>query len=164
MNRKAITEELSRLTEKYINPTSDTRLYWAKEVTFDYRTENQIRVDYMHFVPMNNTISGIEHGDFYCYEIKSSVEDFNSKNGHNFIGDFNYYVMPFEVYEKVKNNIPYGIGVYVPFTDDFQVKHLRSVKTARRSVREKPLTEMLFMMFRSANREIEKIRRDQNND
>lgn len=30
MNRKAITEELSRLTEKYINPTSDTRLYWAK--------------------------------------------------------------------------------------------------------------------------------------
>ena len=164
MSRKLITEELSYLTEKYINPRNDTRVYWAKEVTFNYGTKNQIRVDYMVFKPINNTISGIEHGDFYCYEIKSSVEDFNSKNGHNFIGDFNYYVMPFEVYEKVKNNIPYGIGVHVPFTDDFQVKHLRSVKIARRSVREKSLAEMLFMMFRSANREIEKIRRSQNND
>ncbi len=27
---------------------------------------------------------GIEKGD-YCYEVKSSVEDFHSKNGHNFL-------------------------------------------------------------------------------
>ena len=85
---------------------NDTRIYWAREVTFDYSTEHPIRVDYMRFKPVNNTVSGIEKGDFYCYEVKSSVEDFHSKNGHNFIGEFNYYVMPEDVYEKVKNEIP----------------------------------------------------------
>ena len=86
----------------------------AREVTFDYATSRAVRVDYMQFKPMNNTVSGIEKGDFYCYEIKSSVEDFHSQNGHNFLGDYNYYVMPEEVYEQVKAEIPYGVGVYVP--------------------------------------------------
>ncbi len=164
MNRKSITEELSYLTEKHINPRNDTRVYWAKEVTFNYGTKNQVRVDYMVFKPMNNTVSGIEHGDFYCYEIKSSIEDFHSKNGHNFIGDYNYYVMPMEIYEKVKKEIPYGIGVYVPYVDDSNVKRLTFVEVSKRRNREKSLAEMLLMMFRSANREIEKIRRSQNND
>lgn len=104
-NRPEITMMLSISTEMYINPHGDPRIYWAKEVTFDYATSNAVRVDYMKFKPVNNTVSGIEKGDFYCYEVKSSVEDFHSKNGHNFIGDFNYYVMPEDVYEKVKDEI-----------------------------------------------------------
>lgn len=48
-----------------------------------------------------------------CFEIKQSVQDFNSKNAVTFIGDKNYYVMPYELYEKVKNEIPKDIGVYV---------------------------------------------------
>ena len=111
MDRKATTKLLSSLLEKHINPHNDPRIYMSKEVTFDYGTLNQVRVDYMRFVPINNTVSGIEKGDFYCYEIKSSVKDFHSKNGHNFIGDFNYYVMPLEVYQKVEVEIPYRVGV-----------------------------------------------------
>jgi hypothetical protein len=95
--RKEITKRLSQELEKYINPNDDSRIYWAKEVTFDYATDHPVRVDYMKFVPLNTSVSGIEKGDFYCYEIKSSVEDFNSKNGHNFLGDYNYYVMPASV-------------------------------------------------------------------
>lgn len=83
-------------------------------MTFDYATTNAVRVDFMKFKPVNNTVSGIEKGDFYCYEVKSSVDDFHSKNGHNFLGDYNYYVMPEEVYEQVKKEIPYQVGVYVP--------------------------------------------------
>ena len=79
MNRPGITKRLSELTEKLINPDNDSRIYWAREGTFDYITSNRIRVDYMKFEPLNNTISGIEKGDFYCYELKSSVEDFHSK-------------------------------------------------------------------------------------
>lgn len=130
----------------------------AREVTFDYATSHAIRVDYMQFRPLNNTVSGIEKGDFYCFEIKSSVEDFRSKNGHNFLGDYNYYVMPEEVYEQVKSEIPYGVGVYVPD----RLHHgkdwydLKSAKKAKRKDREKPLTEMLFMMFRSASRDKQK--------
>ena len=148
MDRKSTTKTLSQLLEKHINPTNDPRIYWAKEVTFDYGTLNQIRVDYMRFVPVNNTVSGIEKGDFYCYEVKSSVEDFHSKNGHNFIGDFNYYVMPLEVYEKIKDEIPYRVGVYVPCEYG-----LKSIKEAKRTDRKRPALEMLLMMFRSANRD-----------
>ena len=84
---------------------------------------------------MNNTVSGIEKGDFYCYEVKSSVDDFHSKNGHNFIGDFNYYVMPAEVYAAVSLEIPYNVGVLVP-TDDMW-RSLVSVKKAKRTDRKK---------------------------
>lgn len=152
MDRKETTKALSQLLEKHINPLDDPRVYWAKEVTFDYSTDHPIRVDYMRFQPLNNTISGIEKGDFYCYEVKSSIEDFHSKNGHNFIGDYNYYVMPLEVYEKVKDEIPYRVGVYAP-DETWQGEGLVSVKKAKRTDRKHPALEMILMMFRSANRD-----------
>jgi len=155
-NRAEITALLSLSTQKYINPHNDPRIYWAREVTFDYATNNAVRVDYMKFNPVNNTVSGIEKGDFYCYEVKSSVEDFHSKNGHNFLGDYNYYVMPEEVFEKVKNEIPYYVGVFVPDSMHYRGEwyNLKSVKKAKRKNRERPVSEMLLMMFRSANREV----------
>ena len=73
LTRGETTKFLSNLSEYLINPTKDPRIYWAKEVTFDYSTAHAIRVDYMKFKPVNNTVSGIEKGDFYCYEVKSSV-------------------------------------------------------------------------------------------
>ena len=154
-NRPEITTVLSISTEKYITPHGDPRIYWAKEVTFDYATSNAVRVDYMKFKPVNNTVSGIEKGDFYCYEVKSSVEDFHSKNGHNFIGDFNYYVMPEDVYEKVKDEIPYKVGVLVPEKKNYRGEwyDVKSVKKSARKDRERPVSEMLLMMFRSAARE-----------
>ena len=103
--RKEITKTLSLSLEKHINPYNDPRVYMAREVTFDYATSHAVRVDYMQFKPLNNTVSGIEKGDFFCFEVKSSVDDFHSKNGHNFLGDYNYYVMPEEVYEQIKAEI-----------------------------------------------------------
>lgn len=154
--RPEITKMLSLSVKKHINPRNDPRIYWAAEVTFDYGTSNAIRVDFMRFKPVNNTISGIEKGDFYCYEVKSSVEDFHSKNGHNFLGDFNYYIMPEGVYEQVKNEIPYKVGVYVPGQKNYRGDwyDLKSVKKAVRQNRKRPVSEMLLMMFRSAAREI----------
>lgn len=54
----------------------------------------------------------------YCYEIKQSVSDFHSKNKLTFIGNKNYFVMPYSLFEKVKNELytkeEYkNIGVYV---------------------------------------------------
>lgn len=154
-SRPENTKLLSLSIQKHIDPNNDTRIYWAKEVTFDYATENAVRVDFMKFKPVNNTVSGIEKGDFYCYEVKSSVEDFRSKNGHNFLGDFNYYVMPEEVFVRISHMIPYGVGVYVPdgMNRRGEWYDLKSVKKAKRKDREKPLSEMLLMMFRSAARE-----------
>lgn len=154
MNRKDITRKLSLLTEKYINPHNDTRIYWAREVTFDYATTNSVRVDYMKFKPLNNTVGGIEKGDFYCFEVKSCVDDFKSKNGHNFIGDFNYYVMPFDVYEEVESLVPHNVGVLTEETDRIGQSYLICTKKAKRKDRERPVSEMLLMMFRSANRDL----------
>lgn len=153
--RPEITKKLSISLEKHINPNNDSRIYWAKEVTFDNGTSQKIRVDYMRFKPINNSVSGIEKGDFYCYEIKSSLEDFHSKNGHNFIGDYNYYVMPEDVFNIVKKEIPYNVGVFVPDTMHYSEQYycLKSVKNARRTDRNRSISEMLLMMFRSAARD-----------
>lgn len=155
MGRIGITELLSLSIKKHINPHNDPRIYWAKEVTFNYGTRDAIRVDFMRFKPVNNTISGIEKGDFYCFEVKSSLEDFYSKNGHNFLGDYNYYVMPEDVYEKAKEKIPFGIGVYVPAGKHYKGEwyKLKSMKKARRKDRNKSSLEMLLMMFRSMARD-----------
>lgn len=147
-SRKEITSKLQNSLEKYLH-ARDPRVYWSREVTFDYSTAHPIRVDYMKFLPVNNTASGIEKGDFCCYEIKSCIDDFNSKNGHNFIGDYNYYVMTQELFEAVTPKIPYNVGVLVPA----EYAGLSSVKKAKRVVRDRPVCEMLLMMFRSANRD-----------
>lgn len=46
-----------------------------------------------------------------CYEIKVTKTDFKSKNGHNFIGNLNYYVIPKELYTEVQHLVPEGIGI-----------------------------------------------------
>lgn len=48
---------------------------------------------------------------FVCCEIKTSKADFMSKNGHNFVGNLNYYVMPIDLYNTCKQDIPDDIGV-----------------------------------------------------
>lgn len=49
---------------------------------------------------------------FRCYELKVSKKDFHSNHGHNFVGNYNYYVMPVELYNEIKEEIPREIGVY----------------------------------------------------
>ncbi len=46
-----------------------------------------------------------------CFEIKISKSDFKSKNGHNFVGNKNYYVVPKELLNEVEKLIPEDIGI-----------------------------------------------------
>jgi hypothetical protein len=46
-----------------------------------------------------------------CFEIKITKSDFKSKNGHNFVGNLNYYVIPSELYEAIKDDVPEHIGI-----------------------------------------------------
>ena len=63
--------------------------------------------------------------------------------------------MPEDVYEKVKDEIPYKVGVLVPEKKNYRGEwyDLKSVKKSARKDRERPVSEMLLMMFRSAARE-----------
>lgn len=46
-----------------------------------------------------------------AFEIKVTKSDFKSKHGHNFVGNCNYYVIPRELYEDVKDLVPEDIGI-----------------------------------------------------
>ena len=81
--------------------------------------------------------------------IFAAMEDFKSPNGHNFIADYNYYVMPADVFDAVKDAVPYGVGVLCP-----DGGHLRCVRKAVRKDRTRPVSEMLLMLWRSSRREI----------
>lgn len=156
-NRTQTTSLLGKLLEKHLNPNKDPRIYVSKEVTFDYSTQHCIRVDYIQFKPENNTIGGIERGLFYCYEIKSCKEDFNSGHGLNFIGDYNYIVFPsLEIYEECKNKIPHYVGIYI-INENSGYCDLKNIKKAKKVTRKYSVSEMLLMMFRSTNREILKL-------
>ena len=80
--------------------TVEKRTFGCPEVTIGWYGKK--RVDFM----MTNT-----RGIVWCYEIKVSKSDFHSKHGYIFEGHYNYYVMTLELYEKVKDEIPDGVGV-----------------------------------------------------
>lgn len=48
-----------------------------------------------------------------CYELKISKSDFLSEAKKTFIGEYNYYVIPTELWHEVKGHIEPGIGVWV---------------------------------------------------
>jgi hypothetical protein len=51
--------------------------------------------------------------EWRCYELKVSKADFRSKAKLSFIGNYNYFVLPAALFEKVKSEIPESIGVLV---------------------------------------------------
>lgn len=59
-----------------------------------------------------------------CFECKITLSDFKSKNGHNFCGNKNYYVVPIGLYPKINDLVPEGIGLiaYYPETNNYRVK------------------------------------------
>lgn len=65
------------------------------------------------------------NGEFRCYEIKVSKSDFNSSAKLSFLGDFNYYVMPFELYSQLKteaHNEFKGRQDFMNFEDIFETR------------------------------------------
>lgn len=93
------TKDLERLLEKKFDSRND---FYVFECTIGW---------YGHEI-----VDCIKYNcqrEISCYEIKQSVQDFHSKNKLTFIGNKNYFVMPYSLYEKVQNEIPYEIGVYV---------------------------------------------------
>lgn len=84
-----------------------------------------------------------------CYEIKISKSDFHSKAIKSFVGHYNYYLMPKDLYEQVKEEIPKEIGVY-----SYDGKMLNLVKKAKRQELVNGIDEQLsYGMIRSLARE-----------
>lgn len=88
-----------------------------------------------------------------AYELKVTKSDFHSKHGHNFVGNLNYYVMPRKLYNEVQNEIPNGIGVMCPSSDNTS---LEIIKKSKRVELKQSLHNMELYMIRSLFREYEK--------
>lgn len=169
-SRKQTTEFLSKLLES--SRLSGRGKYYAKEVTLDYGYAHPLRVDYMQFEPKNQmTVSGIEKGEFICYEVKSCKADFHSGNGLNFEGDKNYIVTTMECYKQIVNEVGWDVGVMVavPYssnvTDEFENPtpipkeynfdapeeywRLHIIKNAHLVNRKRSMAELLFCMLRA---------------
>jgi hypothetical protein len=57
-----------------------------------------------------------------CFECKITLADFKSKNGHNFHGNRNYYVVPKELVSKIEMLVPDNIGIiaYIERSDSLR--------------------------------------------
>lgn len=97
----AKTQQTINLEKELYSNTAKQGVFGCFEVTIGWFGKE--RVDYI-------TMDTKEI--FRCYEIKVSKADFYSKANKTFLGDFNYYVMPDELYEQVKHDIPFHIGVH----------------------------------------------------
>lgn len=139
--KSKITEEIEELLFYAHNKIG---LFGCKEVTIGWYGKE--RVDYMSYD--TNDI-------FKCYEIKISKEDFYSKCKNTFLGNYNYYVLTKEVFDKVSDNIPDYVGVYL-----LENHKLISVKKAKkRNVKDKDLLKnsLIRSLAREANKNIEKM-------
>jgi len=46
-----------------------------------------------------------------CFEVKITLSDFHSKNGHNFHGNENFYCVPKELAPKIEPLVPDDVGI-----------------------------------------------------
>lgn len=139
------TSKTKELENKIYKATRKIGVFGCFEVTIGFYGHE--RVDYMTYDV---------HGIWRCYEIKVSKSDFyNKKSKITFIGHYNYYVMPIELYEEVKNDIPEHIGVHC---GDYVIKNPKKQEL-------KVDVDILKDSFiRSLSREAEKsiVNRDKN--
>lgn len=106
------TAQTLRLERLIWNATAGT--FGCFEVTIGYwGTE---RVDYITYD---------SKGIWRCYEIKASKADFHSRAAVSFVGHYNYYVMSYDLYLQIRNEIPAHVGVH---------NGVRVLKKAKRQV------------------------------
>ncbi|MCR0315610.1 hypothetical protein MKA27_19440 [[Clostridium] innocuum] len=87
-------------------------------------------------------------GIWRCYEIKVSKADFCSNCHKTFIGHYNYYVMPVELYKSIAGLIEDDIGVYLLYNDSLSL-----CKRARKRKLGCDETILLNSMIRSLSRD-----------
>lgn len=84
-----------------------------------------------------------------CYEIKISKSDFNSNAIKSFVGNYNYYLMPENLYEQLENEISKEIGVYT-----YNGRILTLTKKAKKQKLVDGIDEQLnYGMIRALDRE-----------
>ncbi|GAF66419.1 hypothetical protein BTS2_3320 [Bacillus sp. TS-2] len=134
--------DLTKKLENRIYELTNENTFGCFEVTIGWYGKE--RVDYLTY----------DHkGIWRCYEIKVSLSDFRSKAKKSFYGHYNYYVMPKELFEVVKNEIPTHVGV----CDGY--RYLKRPKKQVLSIEEEVLKNSFI---RSLARQSDKLMKSEN--
>lgn len=137
MGKTDLTKQLER---QLWHHTKKRGTFGCFEVTLGWYGKQ--RVDYITYDTK---------GVWRCYEVKVSKSDFYSGAVNSFVGNYNYYVMPKELYKEVKQDIPTYIGVYIP-----NARKLSSIKNSRKQELKLDEKTLKDSMIRSLYRESEK--------
>lgn len=163
MSKSNLTLEIE---QRAIRQFSKFGVFLCPEVTFQRPwikdKPANCSINEINFNPKYNQVEGIHirteildllesnsQKGWVCYEIKISKSDFHSKAIKSFVGNYNYYLMPEELYKKVENEIPEEIGVYC-----YDGKYLNLAKKAKKQKMIDGINEQLnYGMIRSLARE-----------
>ncbi|MCY7430497.1 hypothetical protein MCZ49_02025 [Bacillus safensis] len=139
MAKSALTLKLER--QIHAKTQENQSVYGCFEVTigYEYGRAGYERIDYLTFDTK---------GIWRAFEIKVSLSDFRSSAKKSFVGHYNYYVLTKDLYEKVKDEIPSHIGVFVDY------RYVKRAKRQELAVDENVLKEA-FM--RAGAREANKL-------
>lgn len=146
------TDDTKRLENKLYNYLQINGLFCIFECKLGFGSNSTGIVDCIS-ITSRNIIT--------CYELKVTKSDFHSKHGHNFRGNYNYYVMPLFLYEEVKDEIPKHIGCIVE--DDKDNFYLRVIKKSN-ALRLKNIDNIKSCIIRSLYREYQKLKEIENTD
>lgn len=97
-------------------------------------------------------------GIYRAYEIKRDKADFYSGCAWSWIGHYNYFIMPKELYEEVKKDIPKDIGVWV-VRDNGYFKGIECVKKPKKRELLCSSADMMFALMQAMSREYKKYRK-----
>ncbi|MBR3722170.1 MAG: MmcB family DNA repair protein [Selenomonadaceae bacterium] len=144
--KSGMTMKLERALYEY-SGADRVGIYGCFEVSLGCGYGNE-RVDFM-------TMDSKD--EFRCYEIKSSEEDFTSDAKLSFVGDYNYLLITYELYElkakisvseKLKNLFIHGIGLLIYDNGKIKLEH----KAKKKNITTANRIELMHSMIRSLSR------------
>jgi hypothetical protein len=93
------------------------------------------------------------------YEIKISKSDFYSKCKHTFLGHYNYFIMPKELYDEVKEDIPNYVGVYAVWKHKNGHLYMSSVQNPKKQELKIDKDRLMYNFMQALSREYRKYRK-----
>ena len=152
--KKKIEHELvSTLSDKVMAES-----FVGNEVAINHKAMNYTKnVDILEYDRKND--------EFICYVIKITKADFKSENGHNFIGNKNYYVIPSDLLdfakEQLKNQTKVGI---ITFNQDEPSRYTyfltkKQCKKTQYSMDFGLRSILMYNLMKALHRDIKKYKR-----
>lgn len=140
------TKDIERIAYKH---------FWKKGTYLVYEVAVPRAIENKYHRQRIDLLSYDTTGVFRAYEIKNSVSDFYSGCKWSFVANYNYFILNASIYEKVKKDIPEGIGVWLVYEKGW----MECVKKPKKQELQCNKFDMLFALTQGLSREYKKYRK-----